>query len=90
MKNDEDKKQIIDPMMNTVFIFNLQKNNNYNNARFGMQKSTDDMSGLSNESTTIFSWSSRVFTQSSKLWAQSIEKSVQSPDASSQSANKWA
>jgi hypothetical protein len=54
MKNDEDKEQIIDPMMNAVFIFNLQKNNNYNNARFGMQKSIDDVSGLSNESTTIF------------------------------------
>jgi hypothetical protein len=73
MKNDEDKKQIIDPMLNIVFIFDLQKNNNCNNARFWMQKSTYDMLRLSVESITIFVWSSRVFTQLSKLWARSIE-----------------
>jgi hypothetical protein len=36
MKNDEDKQQIIDPTANTIFIFNLQMNNNYNCAIFGM------------------------------------------------------
>jgi hypothetical protein len=36
MNNDEDKEQIIDPMVNTIFIFNLQKSNNCNSARFGM------------------------------------------------------
>ncbi len=36
MKNDEFKEQIIDLAMNIVFIFNLQMNNNCNNAKFGM------------------------------------------------------
>jgi len=36
MKNDEDKEQIIDPMVNKVFIFYLQKNNNYNSVKIGM------------------------------------------------------
>jgi len=36
MKNDEFKEQIIDLAMNTIFIFNLQMNNNSNNAKFGM------------------------------------------------------
>jgi hypothetical protein len=38
MKNDEDKEQIIDPTVNTIFIFDLQKNNNYSKTRFRMQK----------------------------------------------------
>jgi hypothetical protein len=29
--------------MNTFFIFDLQKSNNYNSVRFGMQKSANDM-----------------------------------------------
>jgi hypothetical protein len=62
MKNDEDKEQIIDPTVNIIFIFNLQKSNNCNNAGFGMQKSIDYMLGISTELTV-------VFTQSSKLWA---------------------
>ncbi len=61
MKNDEDKKQITNPMVNTIFIFNMQKNNNCNNARFGMEKSTDDMSTVLTESIAIFIWSSGVF-----------------------------
>jgi hypothetical protein len=36
MKNDEDKKQITDSMVNIVFIFNLQKNNNCINVGFEM------------------------------------------------------
>jgi hypothetical protein len=34
--NDEDKEQIIDSMVNIVFTFNLQTNNNYSSAKFGM------------------------------------------------------
>jgi hypothetical protein len=52
-----------------VFIFNFQKNNNCNSAKFGIEKSTNDMSRVSVESITIFVQSSRVFTQSLKLWA---------------------
>ncbi len=62
MKNDEFKKQIIDPTMNIIFIFNLQMNNNYSNAKFGMHKFIDDMSSISIESII-------VFAQSSELWA---------------------
>ncbi len=36
MKNDEDKKQVTDPTMNTVFIFDLQMSNNYNSVKFEM------------------------------------------------------
>jgi len=49
-------------------------NNNYKNVGFGMQRSKDDMSGVSIESTTIFVQSSVILTQSSELWAQSIKK----------------
>ncbi len=63
MKNDEDKKQITDPTMNTIFIFDLHMSNNYNNAGFGIQRSKDDMSGVSIESARIFVRSLRIFTQ---------------------------
>ncbi len=53
MKNDEFKEQIIDPTMDIVFIFNLQMNNNCTNAKFGMHKSIDDMSGISIQSTIV-------------------------------------
>jgi hypothetical protein len=69
MKNDEDKEQIIDLMVNIVFIFDLQESNNCNSAGFWMQKSTYDMSRVLVELAAIFAWSSRVFTQLSKLWA---------------------
>ncbi len=46
MKNVEDKKQIINLVVNTIFVFDLQMSNNYNNARFGMQRSKDDMSDV--------------------------------------------
>ncbi len=85
MKNAKDKKQITNPTMNTIFISNLQMNNNYKSARFGMQRFKHDMLGMSAESTTIFAQSSRVFIQSSELWAQSTNKSVQSPNVFSQS-----
>jgi hypothetical protein len=61
MKNDEDKNRIIDLVVNIVFIFNLQKNNNCNIVRFGMEKFIDDMLGILAESATIFIHSSRVF-----------------------------
>jgi hypothetical protein len=41
-----------------------------------MQRSKDDMSGVSTKPTTIFAWSSGVFTQSLELWAQSVKKSI--------------
>jgi hypothetical protein len=62
--------------MNTIFIFNLQINNNCNNAKFVMEGSKDDMSSVLVESTRVFTYSSRIFTQSSELWAQSTKKSV--------------
>jgi hypothetical protein len=58
----------------------MQRNNNYNNAKFGMQKSTDDVLGILAESVVIFIRSSRVFTKLLELWAKSIEKSIQSPN----------
>jgi len=70
MKNDEDKKQITNPMVNTNFIFNLHMSNNYNNEGFGMQQFKDDMSRVSAKSIAIFTWSLGVFAQSLKLWAQ--------------------
>jgi hypothetical protein len=36
MKNDENEKQIKNPTVNTIFIFNMQISNNCNSARFGM------------------------------------------------------
>jgi hypothetical protein len=68
MKNDEDKEQIKDLVVNIVFIFDLKMNNNCNNARFVMQRSKDDVLGVLAKSTTIFTWSLGVFTRSSKLW----------------------
>jgi hypothetical protein len=69
MKNDEDRKQIIDPMVNRNFIFDLSKSNNYNNIGFRMQKSTNDMLSILAKSVAIFSQLSRIFAKSSKLWA---------------------
>jgi hypothetical protein len=59
---DEDKEQIIDQTLNIVFIFDLQINNNGSNARFGMQKSKDDMLGVLAELAWIFAQSSKVFS----------------------------
>ncbi len=36
IKNDEDKEQIMDPTMNTVFIFERQMHNNYSSVGLGM------------------------------------------------------
>jgi len=80
MKNDEDKEKIIDPKVNTIFIFDLQMSNNYTYIGFGMQKFIDDMLSISAKSITIFVQSSRVFTQSLELWVESLEKLAQSPD----------
>jgi hypothetical protein len=71
--------------MNTFFIFGLQMNNNYNNVGL-MQRSKDDMSGISAKSTRIFAQSLRVFAQSLELWARSTKKLVQSPNVFSQPA----
>jgi hypothetical protein len=49
--------------VNTNFIFDLQKSNNCISAGFGMQKSIDDMLGVSVESIVIFAWSSGVIAQ---------------------------
>jgi hypothetical protein len=65
MKNDEDKKQIIDSMENTVFDFDFQKSNNYNSMGFGLHKSTDDMLSILVKLVAIFVRLSRVFTKSS-------------------------
>ncbi len=54
MKNDEDKEQITDPTVNLVFIFNFQKSNNCNSTKFGIQKSTYDMSSVLAQSIAIF------------------------------------
>jgi hypothetical protein len=62
MKNDENKEQITNLVVNMVFIFDLENNNNYNSARFGMQKFIVDMSGVLAKLTTIFIQSSGVFT----------------------------
>ncbi len=62
MKNVEDREQIIDRMVNTIFIFNLQMSNNYRSAIFGMQRSKDDVSCVLVESTIIFTQSLRILT----------------------------
>jgi hypothetical protein len=54
MKNVEEKKQITNPAMNTIFIFDLQMNNNYRSVGFGMQRSKDDMSCVSAKSVVVF------------------------------------
>ncbi len=76
VQNVEDKEQIIDLIVNTIFIFNLQMNNNYKSVGFGMQRSNDDMSGILATLVAIFIQSSKVFTYSLELWAQLTEKPV--------------
>ncbi len=58
MKNAENKEQITNPMVKTIIIFDLQMNNNYNNARFAIHIFKDDMLGVLIESTRIFVQSS--------------------------------
>jgi hypothetical protein len=60
MKNVEDEEHIKDPMVNIILIFDLQMNNkslNSNNksVRFGMQRSENDLPGVSTKLTLIFS-----------------------------------
>ncbi len=74
MKNDEDKEQITNPTMNTIFIFDLQKSNYCNNVGFGMQKFIDDMLGIQVESAAVFVRSLGVFAQSLELQAQLAKK----------------
>ncbi len=83
MKKDEDKKQIIDLVVNIVFILYLHMNNNYNIVGFGMQRSKDDMLGILVKLIG-------VFTQSSELWVELVETSIQSPNVFSQLVDKWA
>ncbi len=90
MKNDENKEQIMDLAVNTIFILDLQMSDNYNSVGFGMQQFKDDMLGASTKSTVIFVQLLGIFVQSLELWAQSTNKLVQSKDVFSQSTNKWA
>jgi len=53
MKNAANKKQITNPMVNTIFIFDLQMNNNCRSVEFGMYKSKDDMLSILGKSTII-------------------------------------
>ncbi len=80
MKNVEDKEWITDPVMNIVFIVNLQMSNNYKSAKFGMERFKDDMSGVLAKSIATLILSLKVFAQSLELWAKSIKKSAHSPD----------
>ncbi len=70
MKNIENKEQIVDLMVNTIFIFNLQMSNKYKSVGFGMQRSKNDVLGVLVKSTTIFTQSSRILTISLELWEQ--------------------
>ncbi len=54
MKNVKYKKHIINPVVNIVFIFYPEMNNNCKSVRFGMQRFKDDMSSISVETTVIF------------------------------------
>ncbi len=80
MKTVEDKEWIIDPVMNIVFIVNLQMSNNCKSAKFGMERFNDDMSGVLAKSIATFILSLKVFAQSLELWAKSTKKSANSPD----------
>jgi hypothetical protein len=90
MKNDKNKKHIINPTVNTIFIFDLQMSNNYSSVGFKMQQSKDDMLRILAKLPTIFIQSSRIFVQSLELWVQSVEKLVQLVDLFSHSIDKWA
>jgi hypothetical protein len=63
-------------MVNIIFIFYLQKNNNYSNLSFGMEKSIDDMLNILVKLVVAFVRSPRVFAQPLKLWAYLVEKLV--------------
>ncbi len=59
MQSTKDEEQMEDPTINTILIFDLHMinksmSNNYKNERFGMQKSKDDLSRVSTESTKVF------------------------------------
>ncbi len=90
MNNVKDREQIINPIVNKVFIFYLQMNNNCRSLGFGMQRTKYDMSSILAQSTIIFAQSSGVFTQSFELWAQSTNILVWSPNVFSQLVEKWA
>jgi hypothetical protein len=55
---------------------NESMNNNNRNEGFGKQRSKDELSRLSTESTEVFTQSSRVCTQTSDLVTKSVEKLV--------------
>jgi hypothetical protein len=48
-------------------------NNNYKSARFGMQRSKDNMSNISTKSIAVFAQSLGVFAQSTNKLAQSLD-----------------
>ncbi len=66
MQNTEDKDQMEDLVVNTIFIFNQQMinksvSNNYKSEGFGVQKFEDDLSKVSIELAENFTLSSKVF-----------------------------
>ncbi len=54
MKNVRNKEQITYPIVNIVFIFYLQMNNNCKSVGYGMQRSKDDMSYILAKLATMF------------------------------------
>jgi hypothetical protein len=61
MNNVKYKKQIANPAVNTLFIFDLYMNNNCKSVGFGMHRSKDDMSCVLAKSMVVFVQSSRIF-----------------------------
>jgi hypothetical protein len=79
--SNEDEEHMEDPTVNIILIVELHMtnesmNNNNRNEGFGKQRSKDELSRLSTESTEVFTQSSRVFTQTSDLVTKSVEKLV--------------
>jgi hypothetical protein len=60
MKNVKDKKHITNLTKNTIFIFDLQMSNNCKSVGFRMQRSKDDMLGVSTKLAIIFVQAPRV------------------------------
>ncbi len=80
-------------VVNIISIFDLQMinkfvSNNYRSEGFGMQRSKDDLLGVSLELVIIYTQTSRVFAQSINLLAQLTNKSIQSTNVWSQLANE--
>ncbi len=81
MQNTKDEKQMEDPVVNTILIFDLEMinksvSNNCKSEGFGMQRSKDDLSRISAKLAEIFTQSLGVFAQSSYLSTQLAKKSI--------------